>query len=264
MKKSKNNMIIFYSVMLGIILVLWLYIPLLKFFLLYKYPKFVTHVGFIRLTLVMLPSVALCTFLLFKHNKLKLTLEIVLDVLLAISLFFGSNVSALYGVYMEIVSETHNVNNYLSIDLVSSETYSKLTSVFPAEVPECAENPEYSYVYMRLASSELYLLASWKLPDDEYQKEKQRIISSFPEAVLKEKDGENIYTVYDWFDKKSRIFFSCRDKTNLVTYGYYFKESDDAFKFIMKDTFEKYGTRDYTEVFYREDISKYYLSHLNN
>lgn len=89
------------------------------------------------------------------------------------------------------ISKTNDINNYLILDDGSLVHNSDCVDLLPVEVPENAEKPVYDYYCEFSLFSGSYVYAEWTLPENEYLKEKQRIIDSADEYKLQYFKYEN-------------------------------------------------------------------------
>lgn len=135
-------------------------------------------------------------------------------------------------------SETEKPKNYMKLDSWIEERYSeKLYEFFPAVIPETAENDSIKYFYRHTYTldPDFDIVAEWKLPEDEYNKEKNIEIKDeygilqrddwtciYYNALFEEKSDnipDNIFSSYGWNDKNYLIvIFAYNDKEQKVRY----------------------------------------------
>lgn len=155
------------------------------------YPDF-SSVLYDVLFVGVLPSIVYWIFLTIYFKSVKKSSKrivgVISAVIMAVLLCFEGYV---FLVGSSEKSKTTDINNYLVLDDGSLVHNSDCEDLLPAEVPENAENPVYDYYYQSGLFSGSYVYAQWTLPENEYIKEKQRIIDSADEYKLQYFKYEN-------------------------------------------------------------------------
>lgn len=124
-----------------------------------------------------------------------------------------------------IISKTNDLSFYLITDKSVSKdlTYQKL---FPQLVPSTMQNGYYYYCYDNAIDPSLDILAKWSISETDYQKEKQRVFSIYPDGktVINSSSGlTDYYIIGSGSDVSSHyryLIFSYSDDTNTVQYLY--------------------------------------------
>jgi len=136
-----------------------------------------------------------------------------------------------------VYSQTDNPENYLELDDIVATGQDDIYTVFPAKIPfaatgrmysypeEFPETVKYFYRYDRYSDD---ILAEWSLPDEEYEKAKERVFKNKEQIRDKEKKGDwiclyfdNEKFVGDESDKHgyySHLIFAYNDENNTVRY----------------------------------------------
>ena len=139
------------------------------------------------------------------------------------SLFFSVIFSFVFMMSMSLVSpfgsETDNKEDYLKFDEACAIGATAFSKLFPAEIPESAENVEYFYRY-HTYPDELYdVVAEWKLPRKEYEEEKNRVLSEYGSIMHNTYGGYKC--IYICSEKKTDydyIFFAYNDESRTLRY----------------------------------------------
>ncbi len=136
-----------------------------------------------------------------------------------------------------VYSQTDNPENYLELDDIVATRQDDIYTVFPAKIPfaatgrmysypeEFPETVKYFYRYDRYSDD---ILAEWSLPDEEYEKAKERVFKNKEQIRDKEKKGDWVCLYFDnekFVDKESdqtdyysHLIFAYNDKNNTVRY----------------------------------------------
>lgn len=139
-------------------------------------------------------------------------------------------------------SETSDIKNYKKFDSYV-EMDQGIKKLLPEEVPQSAEDISYYYRYANCIDPDYDIYAEWTLPEDEYLKEKERVMSLFEEQDRKDLDKEDEYTSYvigaDDSNFKSHYYyliFEYSDETNSVRYicSYCMDNAVDMTPYFMK------------------------------
>ena len=153
-----------------------------------------------------------------------------------------------------VYSQTDNPENYLELDDIVATRQDDIYTVFPAKIPfaatgrmysypeEFPETVKYFYRYDRYSDD---ILAEWSLPDEEYEKAKERVFKNKEQIRDEKKKGDWICLYFDnekfvgdesdKHDYYSHLIFAYNDENNTVRYIYssgeefcapYFEELD--------------------------------------
>jgi hypothetical protein len=148
----------------------------------------------------------------------KMLMSFALSVILA-----GSIVSSFFFIYASpIESLTDNARDYLKTEAVNSLVTERISQVFPDAIPTKAEKIAYHYNYSDCVNRNIDIYARWKLSDAAYSKEKNRILSAFPDAHIQDaKDFSRVY-IKDEFSigQYEYLVFLYNDQTKTVAYAY--------------------------------------------
>ena len=113
-------------------------------------------------------------------------------------------------------SKTTSTENYLTID--KEDLYAveedKLFSVFPEEIPDNASDVRYEYSYY----TDMYILAQWVLPKEDFNTEKRRVAEMFTYGATPEIDQEK-YLFENTGANKFYVEFD--EQTYSVKYEFY-------------------------------------------
>lgn len=123
-------------------------------------------------------------------------------------------------------SATDSTANYLIFDK-SVSLPAEGAALFPASIPETAENAEYYYSYSRQMSGMLNVQAGWTLPEAEYEAEMQRLRARLSDAAEQEGDnGERILEVTDEADGMKTVYgILYKEETHFIRYVYWRQEN---------------------------------------
>ena len=203
------------------------------------------QVFFISLPFI-ISSVGLLLKILLEKLTKKEIFHIILTVItfvliaIAISLSLGFSIMAVFGGVYE--SETSDIKNYKKFDSYV-EMDQGIKKLLPEEVPQSAEDISYYYRHAYCIDPDYDIYAEWTLPEDEYLKEKERVMSLFEEQDRKDLDKEDEYTSYvigaDDSNFKSHYYyliFEYSDETNSVRYicSYCMDNAVDMTPYFMK------------------------------
>lgn len=181
-------------------------------------PKIVGFTAIGSCLLAMVLPLGLSLFLFFRFNSVKRVLKIALSVVTVIAILGSGFYSVLALPFVEVISTTDNISNYLNVDRPNRKTYDL---IFPANVPENSTNQSYHYGYEDCSpfDTSIYMLAKWDLPEDEYNAEKERIMSKYPEGISRYNKQSQFtdYFVY-YTGGNLNLIFSYSDDTNTVQY----------------------------------------------
>lgn len=136
-----------------------------------------------------------------------------------------------------VYSQTNNPENYLELDDIVAARQDDIYTIFPAKIPfavtgrisgypeEFPKTVKYFYRYDRYSDD---ILAEWSLPDEEYEKAKERVFKNKEQIRDKEKKGDWICLYFDnekFVDDESNkygyyshLIFAYNDKNNTVRY----------------------------------------------
>lgn len=171
-------------------------------------------------------------FCLIKFQDLSKKIKIMLIFGLIISLVVACCSIPLFLLATPMISKTHDLSDYLITDewISKDNSYKEL---FPQSVPSTMQNGYYFYCFdNNVFSPSLDIFAKWSLPEIDYQKEKQRVFSIYPdgETVINSSSGltdyyiiDNDYIKYPGSDVITHydyLIFSYSDDTNTVQYLY--------------------------------------------
>ncbi len=143
---------------------------------------------------------------------------------------FGSLTSSVLFVYASpIESLTTKTDNYLDNEAVNYGYIEKILGVFPETIPAKAENAEYYYHYSDCVNTNVDIYAQWRLREDDYKKEKELILSSFPDAAIQDTESFSRVYITDDFSISSYeyLVFLHNDETNTVGYAYSFTDNTE-------------------------------------
>lgn len=102
-------------------------------------------------------------------------------------------------------SFTDDEKNYLCFEQTSPAYALSSSSLFLKNIPENAENTDYVYQFYNYPDTRYDIFVSWSLPRDEYEKEKKRLLESYPNVTSE---------IFGNFD----FFFICNEKKSTLDY----------------------------------------------
>ena len=152
--------------------------------------------------------------------------KVALIVLLVIALVVAGISGALLMI-LSLDSATDNMANYLVFDSGVSLP-AEGTALFPASIPETAENAEYYYAYSRQMSGMLNAQASWTLLEEEYEAEMERLrplLAAATEQDSEDNDGGKILEITAEQDNMEIAYgILYNDETHSIRYVYWRQE----------------------------------------
>lgn len=185
---------------------------LFKLFM-YAQPKFVGFKVIGTCLLAMVLPLGLSFLLLFKFSGIKRWLKILLTNIAVIAILGSGIWSALMSPFMEIISYTDDINDYMAVDFRGRYH-------FPEKIPENSANQSYHYAYedCYIFNVDTSILAKWDLPKDEYEAEKERVLSLYPDGIEKFNEQSNLTDYFIANVPSCTLIFSYSDETNTVQY----------------------------------------------
>jgi hypothetical protein len=135
--------------------------------------------------------------------------------------------------FVSYVSATTNLDNYMEIDRdVLPYSMEELYNIFPYEIPypeiEYTDDDNQYYNFTKYYyefdpgwwdTYSTCLFAEWKLKDESFENEKERILSKDNIAIITEKgDWQCIYFERTGLDNYRYLLFAYNDETKIVRY----------------------------------------------
>ena len=138
-----------------------------------------------------------------------------------------------------IYSCTDDPSNYLRFDVDFYKSYANywrddIYNLFPAKIPDsamngaeyplfyetgCPETTKYYYKYETAVEEKYDLFAEWKLPEDEFIAEKERILAKEEISHITQKgDWQCVYFTDVKYEDTCVLFFAYNDTTQTVRY----------------------------------------------
>lgn len=183
-----------------------------------KNPRIVGLQAITSIFLAMLLPLLLSIFLFFKYQKIKRLFKISLTIILIFSIIASGFYSLIVTPFLEIISTTDNISDYLKTD-VSNNIYSR---IFPSEIPEKSINQTYYYAYKDNGPfhEDIYIIAKWDLPENEYITEKERILSQYPDGIFRINSESQMTDYFISYSDYLTLIFSFSDTDKTVQYIY--------------------------------------------
>lgn len=136
---------------------------------------------------------------------MKITLTVIITILIFFTFQFSLRFMLIMGTASPFASQTNDVNNYLKVDRYVEEV-SKI-DIFPKEIPDAATNVHYFYRYRHIIEADYDVYLKTNLPKEEFQKEKERIVSQYPNVeIVKKENGYVDYRVA--FDHPNSYYYN--------------------------------------------------------
>lgn len=170
-------------------------------------------------SLMVLLPLLVSVFLVVLYRKIGKKTRVALFALLATSVVISLIFVIAFSIMPPCGSETNKVENYLVFDESCPAYYVSYSGLFPQQIPKSAENVKYFYRYNNYPDLHYDIFAQWSMPREEYNAEKQRLISAFPNTEIEASEGFSMAYISD--EKKStldHIVFAFNDKTFTLRY----------------------------------------------
>lgn len=178
--------------------------------------------------MVLLPTVVGVLMIVF-YKRFGRKTKTVLFALLATSVVLSFVFLIAFSIMPPCASVTSDAGNYLVFDKDCPAYFITYGDMFPGQIPSGAENVRYFYRYRNYPDLNYDVFAQWTLPRSEYNSEKQRLVSLFPNAEVEEVGDYCIVFLSD--EKKTtldHIAFAFNDKTFTFRYMVSYIENVDV------------------------------------
>lgn len=188
--------------------------------------------------MMLLPTLlSVVTLLILKKSGRKSKIAMLSCV--GVSIMFSFVFAVANSIMPPCQSKTNDVENYLKFDEQCPLSQLYFDNFFLEEIPKNAENVKYSYSFGTYPDTNYDVFVEFSLPRDEYEKEKQRVINSHPNAIVGA--TENFDCLYISNEKKTTldyIIFAYSDTTLTLRYAVSYIENVDING--MKPLYEHY------------------------
>jgi len=211
MTKNKKMAISILIINIVVFIVLIL-IPKIKL----KHMKIINPLGLLIIIIVFFIPSYLAFWYFARDKKLKEKIKLYALDILVFGFSFMS--AAILTVYPIIISETTNIKDYMIVDSYADKEPLKL---FPKDIYSSAKDVEYYYRYRVYLEGNYDIYLQYKLSEEDYNTEKDRIASYAGQIEIVKNEMDNDFVDYKFFydGKRYYAFVSFSDKDLIIKYN---------------------------------------------